>query len=200
MLRVAPQGFLIVGDGLLVVVSLDHRFPDLLHENRIALSLVQLHGLLERLDSICWLLNGQQRVSEDQVVLDIGLLVDDGLVAARIGLLVLAVLDVDVGHGGLGGGELWMIRLHRPQHVDGLVDLSLLDGELTVGHKHPHLLGGAGEFCNSVLHHLTRLIQPLQPSEEVDKEREECGTVYDAEHHHLVGGLLRIAAHCLHSR
>ena len=52
----------------------------------------------------------------------------------------LSTSRVDARVPGLGHGELRVVRLHGAQHVQRLVDLALLDGQLAIGHQDLHFL------------------------------------------------------------
>mmetsp|Transcript_35652 Transcript_35652/g.82334 ORF Transcript_35652/g.82334 Transcript_35652/m.82334 type:complete len:314 (+) Transcript_35652:102-1043(+) len=176
-----PQRIMVVLDGPLIVMSLHHGFPNLLDKAWIHPDAVQLHRLLKGDDGIRRLLDREERVSEDQVIWHGRSVIHDGLVASRICLLVFAVLEVDIGHGSLGHGKLRVVGLHGPEHVQCLVDLTLLNGQLAVCHQNLHFLRGPSKLGNGRLDHLACLVQLLQLSQQTDLQREQRRPVGEAQ-------------------
>mmetsp|Transcript_105155 Transcript_105155/g.322399 ORF Transcript_105155/g.322399 Transcript_105155/m.322399 type:complete len:325 (-) Transcript_105155:1255-2229(-) len=124
-------------------------------------------------------------------------MVDNCLVAPGVRFFVLPVLDVNVGHRRLGRGELGVVRLHRPEHVQRLVDVAFLDRQLAIGDQHFDFLGRAGKLRDGVLHDLGGSIQALHLREQPDEQRQQRGAVGNAEHHHLVLRHLGVCANGL---
>mmetsp|Transcript_89953 Transcript_89953/g.253716 ORF Transcript_89953/g.253716 Transcript_89953/m.253716 type:complete len:263 (-) Transcript_89953:1387-2175(-) len=191
LVRMLSKCVAVVLNGLFVVVGLHHGLSDLLHQGRIAFAPIDVHGLLERLDRVCWFLDGQQRVAQDQKVLHRGLVIHYALVTSRVRLLVLSVLDVYVGHRGLRGGKLRVVRLHRPQHVKRLVNLAFLDRQLAVRDKNLDLLGRARELSDRVFDRVGGLVQALSLRQKADKQREDRRAVGHGERHHRLLRLFR---------
>mmetsp|Transcript_5100 Transcript_5100/g.11019 ORF Transcript_5100/g.11019 Transcript_5100/m.11019 type:complete len:293 (+) Transcript_5100:1517-2395(+) len=200
LLGVSGQGVVVVGDSLLVVVGLNHGFADFLDECGVSFALVDFKRLIEGLDGVSGLLDRQQSVPKNQVVLDGGLVVNNGLVAQGVGLFILSMFDVDIGHGRLCSRELRMIGLHAAKHVDRLVDFTLLDGKLAVGDQDFNFLTRPCKFCDSMLDDLARLVQSLDLRQQTHQEREQSGAISDAEQHVLTGSHLRVSSHCLDAR
>mmetsp|Transcript_70268 Transcript_70268/g.168366 ORF Transcript_70268/g.168366 Transcript_70268/m.168366 type:complete len:367 (+) Transcript_70268:1077-2177(+) len=140
LLWVAPQCFAVIGNSPLIVMRL-HRGPaNFLHHTRIHLALFQVQGLLEGLDGVVRLLDGQQGIAERQEVLDCWAMVHHRLEALRVSLLVSLVLEVDLRHCCPGTGKLGMVRLAALQHIQGVINLTVLNGKLAVCNEHSHLL------------------------------------------------------------
>lgn len=81
-------------------------------------------------------------------------------VAASIEFLVIAVVEVDVGHLLSRLYEVWLTWANIAQHGDGCLDIPTCDGQVSVGDGDAHLLSGALEVVDGVLHHFGCLVLP----------------------------------------
>mmetsp|Transcript_26566 Transcript_26566/g.85184 ORF Transcript_26566/g.85184 Transcript_26566/m.85184 type:complete len:389 (-) Transcript_26566:1446-2612(-) len=170
--RVRLHRALVIVHGLSVVVRCYERAADLARQGRV-LAVLPVERALECLDRLLRLLDLHESLPEHHVGLHVGVLLHQIEVAARVHRLVVAMLEVDVGHRHLCAHVVGRVARDGAEHAQAALDVPAAQRELAIGDHHAHLLGRARELVESVLDDLGRLwdlaqLRPRLGEEEVD--------------------------------
>mmetsp|Transcript_7032 Transcript_7032/g.16876 ORF Transcript_7032/g.16876 Transcript_7032/m.16876 type:complete len:697 (-) Transcript_7032:517-2607(-) len=155
VLRVCPHCLDQVVQGALVVVGRHQCLPNLCCQLDVLWVLLQ-RGL-KGADCLLWVLNLHEGLAEHDVGLGVGLELDELHVAPGIGVLVVVVLQVDVGHRDLGPEVVRRVAGDDPEHLERPLDVLPRKRELAVGDGDSHLFGRALEFLKGIVDDLCRL-------------------------------------------